>query len=145
MALKVETLLELLRSLEVYVQKLEQMRPASARVWETNLENYWAVLHGLQIAVQHVLDIGTHILSAENLASPADYADVIVELGRNRIIPLEFAEKIKNMAGFRNLLVHGYIELNPDRVFRLVHADLEDFRRFSTYIYTYLQEKGLVS
>lgn len=140
--LKIEVVIELLHSLEEYTDQLEKLRPIEATAWETNVENYWAILHGLQIAIQHVIDIGGHILAGEGLASPSDQKAVLSELGRHRILPTDFAEKIIGMAGFRNLIVHRYGGLDPDKVFAVLTSDLDDFRRFSEFVYTYLRRRG---
>lgn len=140
--LKTEIVIELLHSLEAYTDQLEKLRPAGAAVWEADVENYWAVLHGLQIGIQHVIDIGSHILSGEELASPSDQKAVLIELGRHGIIPPAFSEKISGMAGFRNLLVHRYLGLDPGKVFVILDSELDDFRRFSEYVYLYLRGRG---
>ena len=143
--IKSDAVIESLKSLSVYVAKLEELRPASLEVWKTDLENYWAVLHGLQIAVQHVIDIGNHILSGQNLAAPTDYKETLLELGRNKVIPMPFAEKISGMAGLRNVIVHRYLGVDPEKVFNAVHNDLDDFKIFSDYIYDYLKREGHLS
>ncbi len=140
--LKVDILLELLRSLDAHVNTLEKLRPASMEVWKEDIENYWAVLHGLQLAIQHVIDISAHILAGQNLSSPADYREALSELGRHKIIPVTFAEKIEGMAGLRNILVHRYLGVDPQKVFKAVDSDLDDFRTFIAYIEGYLRREG---
>jgi uncharacterized protein YutE (UPF0331/DUF86 family) len=140
--LKTEVIVELLHSLEDYTDQLEKLRPTEAATWETNVENYWAILHGLQIAIQHVLDIDSHILAGEGLASPPDQKAVLIELGHHGIISTAFSEKIMGMAGFRNLLVHHYGGLDSEKVFAVLTSDLDDFRLFSEFVYTYLRDRG---
>ena len=140
--LKIDTLIELLKSLEVHVAKIEELRPDSLEVWKTDLENYWAILHGLQIAIQHVIDISNHIFAGQNLASPADFKETLLELGRNKVIPISFAEKISGMAGLRNIIVHRYLGVDPEKVFNLIQNDLDDFKAFSNYIYDYFRREG---
>ena len=140
--LKIDVVLELLHALNLYVAKLEELRPDSLEMWKTDLENYWAILHGLQVAIQLVVDISNHILSAGSLAAPADYKAALLELGRNRILPTEFADKISGMAGMRNIIVHRYLGIDPQKVFMVVHDDLDDFKTFADYIYDYLRREG---
>ncbi len=142
--IKIDLVLESLNSLTAHVAKLEQIRPVSLETWKTDIENYWAVLHGLQIAIQHVIDIGNHILAGQNLAAPADYKDALLELGRNRVIPTEFAEKISGMAGMRNIIAHRYLGVDPQKVFSAIHDDLDDFKVFVDHIYDYLNREGFL-
>ena len=142
--LKVRVILNLLNSLEYYVARLETLVPDSLASWDTDFTDYWAALHGLQVAVQHIVDIGAHILVSQNLAAPADYRETLLELGRNGIIPLSFAEEISPMAGFRNVIVHQYLGVDPVKVLDVMQNHLDDFRKFSEYIVEYLQREGFL-
>ncbi|NUM44361.1 MAG: DUF86 domain-containing protein [Anaerolineales bacterium] len=144
MTIKVEIILGLLESLGKYARQLKEMRPTSLRQLADDTLRYWAVLHGLQITVQHLVDIGEHILTSQNLAVPETYKDIIIELGRNKIIPYEFAERIKGMAGLRNVIVHRYLSVDPDLIWNILTNHLDDFKTFSVYIYDYLEREGLL-
>ena len=98
----------------------------------------WAVEHGLQLSIQLVLDIGSHLLAELGENNLEDYADIIAALGRVGILPLEFSQKIKQMAGFRNLLVHEYAEIDLVVVYRVLQDGLADFEVFGQYIEAYL-------
>jgi uncharacterized protein YutE (UPF0331/DUF86 family) len=63
---------------------------------------------------------------------------VIARLRALGILPVEFTEKIKSMAGFRNLLVHGYIEVDLKEVYRVLHENLSDFETFGRHVEAYL-------
>ena len=131
-----------MRSLASYVAKLKLLQPTSADFWDEDFANYWAVLHGLQLAAQHVIDIANHILAAQSLAAPSDYKEAIVELGRNHILPMDFATQISEMAGFRNVVVHRYLTVDPLRVLNILQNHLDDFNVFSEHIYDYLRREG---
>jgi hypothetical protein len=51
--IKASVVIGLLKSLETYVTRLESLKPASLNEWNQDFTNYWAALHGLQVAVQH--------------------------------------------------------------------------------------------
>jgi len=144
MTIKVEIILGLLESLGKYARQLKEMRPATLRELADDTLRYWAVLHGLQIAVQHLVDIGEHILTSQNLAVPETYKEIIIEMGRNKIIPYEFAERIKGMAGLRNVIVHRYLSVDPDLIWYILTHHLDDFNTFSVYIYDYFEREGLL-
>lgn len=91
----------------------------------------WIVERGLQLCVQNVLDVATHLSAASGLDSP-DYASAIDRLADLRVLPAEFASRLRLIAGFRNVLVHGYLQVDLDvleRVLRERPADLEEFAR----------------
>jgi uncharacterized protein YutE (UPF0331/DUF86 family) len=100
----------------------------------------WAVERGLQLCSQNALDVATHLVAAAGLDAP-DYAtaiDRLVELG---VLPGEFAARFRGIAGFRNVLVHGYLEVDLGLLQRILSERLRDFREFSDHVERYL-EKG---
>ncbi|MBI3333108.1 MAG: DUF86 domain-containing protein [Candidatus Omnitrophica bacterium] len=70
-----------------------------------------------------------------------DYVDVIDRLGERRILPKDFARQIRKMAGFRNLLVHEYAEVNLATVHDVLQNRLGDFEKFARHIQKYLAAK----
>ena len=106
---------------------------------EANHEERWAVERGLQLCAQNVLDIATHIAAAEGRDVP-DYASAITALGRLEILPSDFASDFSSVAGFRNVLVHGYLEVDLQLLHRLLNERLEDFETFIAHIEDYLRQ-----
>lgn len=45
-----------------------------------------------------------------------DYEDILDRLASNRVISAGLREQLVGLGGFRNVLVHGYLELDPERV-----------------------------
>jgi len=108
--------------------------------WIASTEKVWAVEHGLQTSIQIVLDIGNHLLADLGENNVEDYSAVIVRLGTAGILPIEFSEKIRPMAGFRNLLVHEYAEVDLKEVHRILRDSLGDFENFGKHIEAYLSK-----
>jgi uncharacterized protein YutE (UPF0331/DUF86 family) len=84
------------------------------------------------------IDVGNHIIAAGKLGAPTDYADVLRILGENGVVPVEFVRTLEKMAGFRNLLVHVYSEVDDRQVYGHV-TRLEDFERFQNLVIKYLE------
>ena len=64
---------------------------------------------------------------------------VLVRMGREGILPPDFSERISGRAGFRNLLVHDYAEVDPERVYEFLQDRLGDFEEFMRYVSIYLK------
>lgn len=84
----------------------------------------------LQLAIQAVLDISNHIVADMNLNLPADSKELFVMLATHKVLPARLSKKLVSMAGFRNLLVHEYLEIDRRRVYQVLRKDLGDFERF---------------
>ena len=84
----------------------------------------------LQLAIQSVLDISNHIVADMNLALPATSQELFDLLAAHKVLPAALSRKLVSMAGFRNVLVHEYLEIDRRRVWRVLDAELGDFDRF---------------
>ncbi len=106
-----------------------------------NLDEAWAIERGLQICVQNCLDVATHLAAAAGRDVP-DYATAIDRLGELGALPRDFARRLRGVAGFRNVLVHGYLEVDPGLVHRILNERLDDFGLFARHIEAYLAAAG---
>jgi len=104
-----------------------------------SLSRTWSIEHGLQIAIQIVIDIGNHILASIRENEIDEYVDIIDKLGEKNVIPLSFAKKIRDMAGFRNILVHEYTRVDLKQVYEILQERLGDFLEFIRHIKNYLK------
>ncbi len=104
------------------------------------VDKAWIIQHGLQLSIQLVLDIGNHILA--DAGNPAqDYSKIFEKLAQIEVIPADFAESIKNMAGLRNVLVHQYTEVDMGKLVDVLNNRLGDFSKFAAYVMNYLENK----
>ena len=97
----------------------------------------WIVERGLQLCVQNALDIATHLAAASGLDSP-DYATAIDRLAEIEVLSTEFASRLRPMAGFRNVLVHGYLQVDLGVLARVWHEKLDDLDEFAVRVETYI-------
>jgi uncharacterized protein YutE (UPF0331/DUF86 family) len=87
------------------------------------------VLHLWQ-AVQVVIDLAVSSCVRLGLGSPPTYADAFRMLADARVIPGELAQRLARAAGFRNLVVHAYAELDLRRVHTAATSGPADLRAF---------------
>lgn len=88
------------------------------------------VQHTLQVAIQAALDVASHIVSDHRLGEPETNRDLFDRLARHGWLPADLADTMARMAGFRNLLVHGYAGVNLDIVKDIVEHRLNDLLGF---------------
>jgi uncharacterized protein YutE (UPF0331/DUF86 family) len=89
------------------------------------------VEHSLQLAIQAALDAASHLVSAERLGEPETNRELFTALERHGWIASELAERLTAMAGFRNILVHGYQAVNLDILRDILAHHLDDLLAFS--------------
>jgi uncharacterized protein YutE (UPF0331/DUF86 family) len=95
--------------------------------------------HNFQVAIQAALDIGSIILADQSVMLPREYKDIFPALAEIGVLPADFAQKLVGMAKFRNVLIHLYLEVDLQRVYRYLQENLEDFEIFARYVSEWLQ------
>lgn len=98
-----------------------------------------AIERYLQIAIEAAIDICDHIINDAGLRKPADYKDAILILGEAGILSNTFAQRFSHAAGFRNVLVHDYVDIDAKKVFDHFKNDSKDIKVFIRSIVRYLQ------
>lgn len=126
-----------LMALDEALQILRRHQSATAADLRSVRERLWVVERGLQLAAQNALDIATHVAAAAGRDTP-DYRSAIDALAELGILPAEFVARFRSIAGFRNVLVHGYLELDLEEVVSLLQDRLEEFVTFAGGIEAYL-------
>lgn len=99
------------------------------------------VERNLEIAAQCCIDISHRIISLEKAQKPQDYYEAIVRMGELAVLPVDFARKLAPIAGFRNILVHEYLSVDWDEVYKHLQ-DLNDIIRFAQFIREWLRQKA---
>ena len=112
-----------LAALREALEHLQTYSGRSAAELQRSAALRWAVERGLQLCIQNALDIATHIAAASGLDSP-DYATAIDRLAELSVLPADFAARLRPIAGFRNVLVHGYLKLDLAIVERVLPGRL---------------------
>jgi len=95
-----------------------------------------AVERELEVVIGACLDIGHHVIAREGLRRPNDYRDVFGILREAGFINRDLGSRLEDMASFRNRLVHGYLDLDPDRVYEIARHELGDVEAFVAAIVT---------
>ncbi|MCX8068467.1 MAG: DUF86 domain-containing protein [Anaerolineae bacterium] len=72
------------------------------------------VKYYLQVAVECCIDICNYIVAAKGWRTPRSYADCFVVLGEKGVLSPEFVATARQMAQFRNRLVHLYWEVSDE-------------------------------
>jgi uncharacterized protein YutE (UPF0331/DUF86 family) len=100
------------------------------------------VEHTLQIAIQAALDVASHIVSDNRLGEPRTNRELFDLLGRHGWLPPSLVEVLRDMGGFRNVLVHGYAEVDVAVVRDVLDQHLPDFEAFVAAIRQRIGETG---
>ncbi len=121
-------LLKRLALIEGYLADLRGVEDPAQVLDDVRLERF--VLHTLQLAIQAALDVASHIVAEERLGAPATNRELFALLAAHGWIPREDMARLGEMAGFRNLIVHGYARIELARVVGVLQENLDDLSGF---------------
>lgn len=131
-----------LRFMKKYVDFLREYKSKSVEELEKDDLLKAAIERNFQLAIESALDIGEVIISERDFEKPEEYRDIMLILRKHEILPEEFAERFSRAAGFRNILVHMYEEVDARKLNEYLQNNLEDFSEFARFIARYLEKKA---
>lgn len=99
------------------------------------------VERNLEVCAQCCIDICNRIISLEDAPKPRDYYEAIERQGELGVLPSAFARSLAPIAGFRNILAHGYLSVDWDAVYSHLQR-LDDFEQFADHIRRWLQARN---
>lgn len=88
------------------------------------------VEHTLQLAIQAALDVASHVVSDRRLGEPESNQQLFVLLADDGWIEPARVPALRAMAGFRNVLVHGYTDVDRAIVKDVLLNHLDDLVAF---------------
>ena len=94
----------------------------------------------LRHCLEGIFDIGRHILAKTGkVRLTHEYKDIARGLGESGVLSQSLAEKLTEMAGYRNRIVHFYHEITDEELYNILQTDLDDIRNFLEEIGRYLE------
>jgi uncharacterized protein YutE (UPF0331/DUF86 family) len=115
------------------LQKLEPLRDRTLDEFLSDSYLRDIVERNCEVAAQCCIDISNRIISLENAPRPSDSYESLLRMGEIGVLPMDFARHLAPLAGFRNILVHEYLEIDWNEVFNNLRQ-LDDLARFAEAI-----------
>ncbi len=141
----IQTVMERLEALKTYLAELDSYAQYSLDELTSDFVKYRATERSLQLAAQTVVDIATHIITADYNTRVQDYRQAIENLGQEGVLLPTFAERLAPIASFRNILVHEYLAIDSAKVYDILIHSRGDLQEFGQRIVEYLQRTGALN
>ncbi len=140
MVFKRESVVERLKALQEVLARLSSHQGLSLEEYLSKPDIQWIVERGLILAAAIIFDIGDHILSSVFSVSAEEYEEILEKLSTQRVISNELWQELRGMGGFRNILVHGYLEINAALVYHNFQEAMRAFPQFIAEIEQWLSK-----
>ena len=138
MMVRAEVIRRRLNKLDEYLEILNGLKKYSLDEFIATPEYYGSVERFLQLAIETTLDIGSHIVADLGLGEVNWYSDIAAILEEKKFISIDLREKWIRMIGFRNILVHDYLEVDREIVYEVLQTrmgNLEELKQvFATFL-----------
>jgi len=82
------------------------------------------------VAIEACIDMCNHVISRNGYRIPEDYADTFQVMGEVGALDADFTGELRNMAKFRNRLVHIYWGVDDQQLHEILKTRLDDFKKF---------------
>lgn len=126
-----------LRELDRRLKRIAARKPASVKALAANEDMQDILARNLSLAIQTCIDVAYHLCAADGLV-PETAGDAFHALAARRVIDQRLAGALVGAAGFRNVLVHEYTEVDWKIVMRVVRDDTADLAAFGRAIVAFL-------
>jgi len=112
------------------LRMLEQFKGMDKKQFTAKPFTEDAAIRMLQVAIEAMLDICAHIIAREGWGMPKTYVEIIEVANKEGLIPDELVDTYKNMARFRNRVIHLYNKVDADEIINVINSHLDDFKPF---------------
>lgn len=133
-----ERILAKIDQLDTYSAELQEIAPKSFAEYQ-RVEKKRACERLLQVSIEVVIDICNLLVSGLRLGLPAEEQDLFRKLLKADVLSKGMGEKLREMRGFRNILVHEYAQVDDRLVYEAVKTRLGDLALFRREVLTYLK------
>ncbi len=102
---------------------------------DPELENYThldALILNIERACQATIDLAMHRVAQSHLGIPQSSADAFSLLQKAEIINPDLASRMSKMAGFRNIAIHQYQDLETEVIHHIMQHGIQDIIAFAT-------------
>ena len=136
-----EKIITLLAEIEKTKEQLEQYRAIGSSTILDSSEKLNSLKYLFIVLIEACVDICQHCSSKLFSEVPESYRECFLVLSKHDVIPNTMAKRMAEFAGFRNLLVHRYWEVDD----ALAVKQLKDIGTFDEYARAIAAHVGILS
>lgn len=129
---RAEVLRKRLNKLDEYLTILTGLRRYTFEEFIADPERYGSAERFLQLAIEALIDLGNHVIADLQLGTVDWYSDIPRLLYEAGYVDAGMREAWTRMIGFRNVLVHDYLDVDRRLVYEALQGrlgDIESLRR----------------
>lgn len=130
-----------MRHLRERIERLKSLKQCTFEEYLADDKLRDAVERNFQVAIECCTDIAGHLVAKRRLRQPADRKEVFQVLAQAGLLEKSYADVMTKAVGLRNLLVHFYMTVEPDKMYEYLQNDIPYFEQFEAYALGVLDEE----
>jgi len=119
-----------LAELETYINQMKEYSSITVKDYAKDWKMQRIIERTLQMMIELCVDIANHIIADRKYRVPTSYSDTFQVLEEEGIISKKHYKTMKNMAQFRNIIVHHYDKIDEAIVVNILRQNLKDFLEY---------------
>lgn len=127
-------ILHKLRFITSALSRLDELAQMDKDVFLADFRSVDSAKYNLQVSIEAMIDICNHVISRKRLRVPSSNAesfDIVSEAG---LLPPEARSAYREMARFRNRIIHMYDQVDDSQIYEILQSRLGDIRAFVEFI-----------
>ena len=94
----------------------------------------------LRRALEAIFDLGRHILAKGFALTPAEYKQIAARLAEQGVLTAEKAQLLRELAGYRNRMVHFYGELTTRELYDICRGGVADIEALLDAVIAWMKQ-----
>ena len=124
-----EVIRKRLNKLDEYLSILGKLRRYSFEEFIADAERYGSAERFLHLAIESVTDMGNHVIAELELGIVNSYSDIPKIMAERGYMSPDLKETWIRMIGFRNALVHEYVDIDRKIVYHVLQNNIQDLEK----------------
>jgi uncharacterized protein YutE (UPF0331/DUF86 family) len=124
---------------------LDKLKPISEKNYDEYLSNFMYKTTAerlIQLIVECASDINNHVVVESGSRPPEDYTSSFTRAAEAGLIDRDLAERIKGSGGMRNIIVHEYMDIDDERVYKTLPVAIKDYKEYIKQVDAFLEKLG---
>ncbi len=138
--LNIERIRKKVADIKENLQVLRNYSKQDREAFIANKEAVRSAKYAFIVMIEASSNIANHLCARLINSSPDSYAECFLLLGKHELISKELATNLSKMAGFRNILVHGYTEIDDSKIYDFLQTSLADLDLYLEELSRLLEE-----
>ena len=125
-----EKMAKLVSELRKSVERLRAIATLRQNAFLNDPDKIGSAKYHFIVAIESCIDMCNHVISLNGYRVPEDYADTFKVIGEVGALDMDFTDELRNMAKFRNRLVHIYWEVDDLQLYEILQTRIDYLKKF---------------